>query len=114
MMRNLLAALALIAGINALLTAPAAAQAPCLVATRGLSFQQWYRLCARQVAQTCTMVPMSGPACIQEVAQAEYQTYLQSQSVSMACSVPGMRQCINGWLATCNGTLFITSARRCY
>ena len=113
-MKNLLAAMASIIGLTISFVAPAA-QAPCLVTERGLSFQQWYQICAPQVAQTCTMVPMQGPACIQAVAQAEYQTYVQSQYVSMACQPyqAGMRQCINGWVATCNGTEFMTSAQRC-
>jgi hypothetical protein len=78
-----------------------------------LSFQQWYQICAQQVAQTCSVLPMQPAACIQSVAAAEYQTYLNSQNASMACAAPGQAACINGYVATCNGTLFITSARRC-
>jgi hypothetical protein len=95
------------------LTASASAQEACLVGQRGLSFQQWYQICAQQVAQTCSVLPMQLAACIQSVAAAEYQTYVNSQSASMACQVPGQVACINGYVATCNGTLFITSARRC-
>jgi hypothetical protein len=91
----------------------ASAQEACLVGQRGLSFQQWYQICAQQVAQTCSVLPMQPAACAQSVAAAEYQTYRSSQNVSMACQVPGQAACINGYVATCNGTLFITSARRC-
>ncbi len=111
-----LAALGLIAGLLVSAPKPAVAQgSPCFVAQRGLSFEQWYQICAAQVAQTCTVVPMQGPACIQAVAQSEYQTYVQSQYVSMACQPyqAGQRQCINGWVATCNGSMFITSAQQC-
>jgi hypothetical protein len=112
-MKNLLLASVSITGLILSLAAPAAAQTPCLVAQRGLNFQQWYQICAAQVAQTCRMLPMQPAACLETVAQSEYQTYVQSQSASMACSVPDLRQCINGWLATCNGQLFITNAQRC-
>ena len=61
------------------------------------------------------MVPVQGPACIQMVAQSEYQTYVQSQYNAMACQQyqAGSRQCINGYVATCNGSMFITSAQQC-
>jgi hypothetical protein len=114
-MKNVLAAVALIIGLTITSAAPAAAQAPCLVTERGLSFQQWLQICGPQVAQTCSMLPMQGPACMQSVAQAEYQTYVRSQYVSMACQPyqAGQRQCINGYVATCNGSMFITSAQQC-
>jgi hypothetical protein len=114
-MKKLFAAVASIIALTISLAAPAAAQAPCFVTERGLSFQQWYQICAPQVAQTCRVVPMQGPACIQSVAQAEYQTYVQSQYVSMACQPyqAGVRQCINGYVATCNGSMFMTSAQQC-
>jgi hypothetical protein len=108
-MRILLATL----GLIACFTATASAQGPCLVTQPGLSFEQWYQICAAQVAQMCQMVPMPGAACVQSSAQAEYQTYVQSQFVSMARSVPGHSACINGYVATCNGTLFMTSAQHC-
>jgi len=111
-----LAALGLIPGLLLSAAKPAAAQgSPCLVAQRGLSFEQWYQICAQQVARTCTMVPVQGPACIQMVAQSEYQTYVQSQYNAMACQQyqAGSRQCINGYVATCNGSMFITSAQQC-
>ena len=113
---SLLATLGLISGLLVSTPKPAAAQgSPCFVAQRGLSFQQWYQICAQQVAQTCAAVPMQASACIQAVSQGEYQTYVQSQYASMACQQyqAGMRQCINGYVATCNGSMFITSAQQC-
>lgn len=111
-----LAASGLIASFLVSTPKPAEAQgAPCFVTQRGLSFQQWYQICAQQVAQTCTMVPVQGPACIQMVAQSEYQTYVQSQYTSVACQQyqAGQQQCMGGYVATCNGSMFITSAQHC-
>ncbi len=96
-------------------TAPASAQTPCFVTENGLSFQQWYQICGMQVAQICSALPaqFQGSACIQSVAQRQYQTYVLSQQASVACAVPGQRTCINGYVATCNGTQFMTSAQHC-
>ena len=113
-MKTHLAGLGWLAGLMLSFAAPAAAQVgPCLVSQRGLDFNQWYQICGGQVAQLCSFLPMQPQTCAPSVAQAEYQTYSQSQYVSMACSVPGEMRCINGWRATCNGSLFMTSANRC-
>jgi hypothetical protein len=114
-MKNVLAGVASIVVLTVLLAAPAAAQGICFVAEPGLTLQQWYQICQAQVAQTCSVLPMQGPACIQSVAQAEYRSYQQQQNLSMACQPyqAGLRQCINGYVATCNGSMFMTSAQQC-
>jgi hypothetical protein len=109
------------------LTLPASAQGQCFPGPgpdgRPLSFQQWYGVCRAQVGQVCeTMSGIMGGAAQPGQCQAIMNSYYQ-QYVSSVISVGGQPQCsqfnagqmacINGWLATCNGTLWQRSANTC-
>ena len=94
----------------------AASAQECLITTPNLSYQQWYQYCASQINQMCSAPPLQDtPNCAAMIGQAEYQTYVASQHVMPPCGpqMAGQQTCINGYVATCNGTQWMTSAQHC-
>ena len=101
-----------IIALTVLTTVPASA---CIVAIPDLTFEQWFPFCAAEIEQTCSgPVSQLVPNCRETMAKGMYATYVQSQ-YHPPCGQQnaGASMCINGYVATCNGTIWVTSGQIC-
>jgi hypothetical protein len=84
-----------------------------------LSYEQWYSICGAQITQMCnTMRNISPYADCNAIANSQYQTYVISVRANGGqppCSQynNGAQACINGWVATCDGTMWRRSSNQC-